>query len=153
MNSEELKEAFKNDHPELMKLNPDVEVYEIEEYGGSETNGEVIKYNPPLKKIEVSHPFIFDNRLVPKEFENIEVINITYVNSFPMEFDVSNDEEILIAEFYHPKRYMKFVERELKSISKKLLIKDLTKEEALDALTGDFKKLLEDFNADNYLNK
>jgi hypothetical protein len=96
-------------------------------------------------RFEVYHSFIFDNRLVPEEFQGIKVQNIT-LDDYPSEFDITEDAPILNAEYYHPDKYIKFVDREINTIAKKLKRKDLTKREALDALTGDFYLHLKWYN-------
>ena len=90
-------------------------------------------------EISVKHPFIFDNRLVPDEFQGIKVHNIIIGDS-PLEFpEPGHDFELL--EVYHaPERYINFVNRCITQIRKKLKNPDLPKEEALDAITGGFEK-------------
>ena len=74
---------------------------------------------------------------MPEAFKGIEVENIT-IGEYPSEFDVPDDAVILNTDYYHPEKYIQFVEREINIIAKKLKCKNLTKKEALDAITGDF---------------
>ncbi len=119
-----------------MRLNPKVFVSEIAEMA-STIKSDIERFDPPLIVISVHHPFIFDKRLIPDEFQGVEVRKVLDGNH-PKEFP-SNNAELPMEDWYAPERYIKFVENNLSIISKKLNIPDLTREEALDALTGDFK--------------
>ena len=145
MNNEALLKAFKKAHPKLVNLNPEITIYEVLEAIGDRTNHELIVYDPPLVRISIKHPFIFDNRLVPEEFNGIEVENIT-IGEYPSEFDVPDDAVILNTDYYHPEKYIKFVERELNTIGEKIKCKNLSKKEALNAITGDFDAHLKWYN-------
>jgi hypothetical protein len=135
MTKESIIAAFEKAHPKLLALSPIIRIDEITESFNS-TSSEIIKYDPPLFQITISHQFVFDNRLVPKEFNGIKVQN-QIVGSFPLEFPEPN-EEILIEEYYATERYVLFIDRSLPLIRKTLMNEKMTKEEALIALKGDF---------------
>lgn len=126
-----LLKMFKEANPELMALSPIVWVDEIIE---SSTSGELetILHDPPLLQITVQHPFIFDNRLVPKEFHGIKVGNFV-IGKFPSEFPEPLT-DITWEEYYAPERYTKFAKRKLAVIRKTLKKPNLTEEEAVNAL-------------------
>jgi hypothetical protein len=136
MNKEEILEQFKQQNPKLLELNPTILVTTITESWSSETD-ETIVYDPPKVQIEVRHPFIFDLRLIPKEFNGNEVIE-TIVGGYPSEFPSVNA-ALPLEDWYAPERYIKFVDKNLDLIRKKIKTPNLTRDEALDALTGDFK--------------
>lgn len=137
MIEEEVLAELREAHPKLFELNPDVSLYEIIE--SSEEGWEQLE--KLVYRIDVKHPFIFDVRLIPTEFNGISVRNI-WVGEFPEEFPSSND-SLPLEEWYAPGRYRKFVDRNLKLIADTLHQPDLSEPEALDALTGDFEKHLE----------
>jgi hypothetical protein len=126
-----LLKMFKEANPELMALSPIVWVDEIIESSTSE-NSEIILYDPPLLQITVQHPFVFNNRLVPSEFQGIKVGNFV-IGKFPSEFPEPLT-DITWEEYYAPERYRKFAKRKLALIRKKLKEPNLTEEEAVAAL-------------------
>lgn len=134
---EEILEQFKQENPKLLELNPEIKVVELTESWSSETNKTIV-YDPPQIEVEIRHPFIFDVRRIPKEFNGIKVVEELigkYPDEFPSEFASLSFED-----WYSPEWYVKFVDNNLDLISKKIKIPNLTREDALDALTGDFKK-------------
>jgi len=141
MDKETLLKEFIEANPELVQLNPEIKIRETTEV--YETGKEPIFYDPPLIQIEIRRPFIFDMRLIPEEFNGIEVIDYImsydttslYPKEFPSEYSSLPFEEFLAPEFF-----VKFVENNLPMIANKLKIPNLTKAEALDALTGNFEK-------------
>ena len=137
MIKEEILAEFRAAHPKLFELNPDVSVWEIEK----STDEDWEQMENPVYQIDVKHPFIFDVRLIPTEFNGISVRNI-WVGEFPEEFP-SEDDEIPVEVWYAPERYRKFVSRNLKLIADTLKHNEISEEEALDALTGDFEKHLD----------
>lgn len=137
MNKEKILDQFKQKNQKLVELSQKIRVTELLEGWNFETH-EVIVYNPPIIQIEVWRTFIFDIRLIPKEFNGIEVIDQFY-GSYPKEFP-SDNASLPLEEWEAPERYIKFVDNSLELISKKINIPNLIRDEALDALTGDFKK-------------
>lgn len=135
--SKVILKMFKEANPQLVVLSPKIFVDEILESSSSDST-EIIVHDPPVLQITVKHPFVFDNRLVPTEFQGIKVLNVT-TGKFPSEFPESLT-DILLVEYYNPERYFSFVKRSLSRIKKKLKRPDLSEEEALDALTGNFNK-------------
>lgn len=138
MNKEEILNQFKIKNPDLIKLNAKINIGEIIERYSSAT-GKTTIYNPPKLDITIKHPFIFDNRLIPKSFNGIEVRNVT-VGSYPKEFPSENCGGMTYEEMYAPENYEDFVDKNLNLINKKLKKSNLTKADILDALTGNFSK-------------
>jgi len=137
MNKEKLLETFQQKNQKLVELCQKIRITGLVEGWNAETK-EVIIYDPPLYQIEVWRPFLFDIRLIPKEFNGIKVVDQFY-GSYPKEFP-SDNAALPLEEFEAPDRYIKFVDNNLELISKKIKIPNLTRNTALDALTGDFKK-------------
>lgn len=133
--------AFKAANPDLVALSPKIIVDEMLGIAGSDYP-EPIEYDPPIPQITVTHNFIFDNRLIPTEFQGIEICNITLCISFPSEFPDPGYYGQPIEEYYAPERYIAFVKRMLPEIRKKLKKPDLSEAEALEAITGGWKKHL-----------
>jgi hypothetical protein len=134
MKTQEILREFKREHPSLVALNPEIIVDQIlwsssEDWAESET---------PTYDIQVRHPFVFDVRLIPSEFRGIPVKNV-WIGDFPEEFP-SDDEEIRLEVWCAPGNYERFVARCLSLIAETIRQPNLTKEEALHALTGDFQK-------------
>ncbi|MCB9190292.1 MAG: hypothetical protein H6602_01315 [Flavobacteriales bacterium] len=137
MIKQQILAAFQAAQPRLFELNPDVSVWEIIE--SSEDGWKELE--KPVYQIDVKHPFIFDLRLIPTEFNGIRVKNI-WIGEFPEEFPSSND-SLPLEQWYSPERYRKFVARNLNLIAETLDRPDISDVEALDALTGDFRKHVE----------
>ena len=96
-------------------------------------------------EITIFRPFIFDNRLIPEEFEGVKIKNVE-VGERPQEFDVDEKDESIPLELYDaPEKYIAFVDRCFDEIRLKLDNPKMTKEEMLDALTfeGNFAKHIE----------
>jgi len=137
MDKEKLLNQFKHKNKKLFELSQKIIVTGLVEDWNSETN-EVIVHNPPIYQIEVWRPFIFDVKLIPTEFNGIKVVDKLF-GSYPSEFP-SDKATLPIEEFEAPERYIKFVDNNIGLISNKIRIPNLTRADALDALTGDFKK-------------
>lgn len=87
--------------------------------------------------IKISRPLIFDNRLLPKRFEGLDVkTNIKLGNEMPKEFNVDRTQPDWHKTQYiwAPERFMKYVERCEKEIKAGLDSPLMTKVEMLDAL-------------------
>lgn len=132
----EILKRFTEKHKHLCALNPKIRIDEITESFSSESD-ETKFYDPPLLIIYVTHNFIFDNRLIPKAFENVEVVNETKSITVPKEFNP--EIELPLWEVYSQKNYESFVENNFELIQKKLKSANMQKQEMLDALTGGFK--------------
>ena len=88
--------------------------------------------------ISVSHPLIFDNRLLPKNFKGLTVR--AGINDFnlPEEFKIINNQKEYIWAY---QRYEQFVDGHFDEIRSKLENSELTRIEMLDALCfGDFEE-------------
>ncbi len=127
-----LKE-FMERHPELLNLKPELEITADAEDSKS----------VPVLEILVKHDFIFDNRLVPDEFDGTKVINVILVSTLPKYFNPRKDKPLWKVE--DPSNYIKFVEENSQSIREKLNSPTMTKTEMLEALTGGFEKHLSDW--------
>lgn len=93
-------------------------------------------------ELTVFHPFIFDNRILPKEFEGVKIKNVEE-GERPKEFDVDENEKFIPLDVYHsPEKYIKFVDRCFDDIRIQLENPNMSKDEMLDALTfdGSFKE-------------
>lgn len=137
-----LLKMFKQAHPLLDASVCIITVDEIVELSSSDST-EIISYNPPLLQISVKHPFVFDNRLIPQKFNEIKVHNITM--GIPFEFKPLTGKAPLF-EIEDPKKYESFVDHNLDLIRETLKNPKLSKEEALDALTGNFNEHVEWYN-------
>jgi hypothetical protein len=132
-------QALKAAHPKLFETDAIIDaclVYDKTE--GDKYGSRKVYYDPPISQISVFHDFLFDNRLVPQRFNNIEVMNIVRYplpENFP-EYDTHMSHRAA----YHPKHYITYVKANIALIRKTLGNDSLTELEALDALvhTGDF---------------
>ena len=135
-----LLKKFKEDNPELVALSPIIEVDGIFESSNNDYS-EIVAYGSPLMEITVKHPFVFDNRLVPQAFQGVKVNNVC-IGKFPKEFPEPTTDDVPLEIHFAPDRYIAFVNRKLTLIRKKLKKPNLTKGEALDAISfeGSFEK-------------
>jgi len=83
--------------------------------------------------IDLFIPNVFDYRIIPKNFMNVNINWMSFYCGFP-EIENCNS----------PKEYREFVDKYFKEIALKLEFKNTNKQELLDALTGGF----EDFKRD-----
>lgn len=94
--------------------------------------------------IKISRPLIFDNRLIPKRFEGLDVkTNIKLSVDMPVEFDVDRSQPDWHKKQYiwAPERFEKYVDRCEKEIKDLLNSPQITKPEILDALCfGNFEE-------------
>lgn len=119
-------------------------------YGYLKKKGLVIEglamIDPKKKKhvIKVSHPLVFDNRLVPKRFEGLDVkTSIKISTNMPTEFNVDRTQPNWhkVHYMWAPERFVKFVERCEKEIKAELECPEMSKSELLDALCfGNFEE-------------
>lgn len=87
--------------------------------------------------IKISRPLIFDNRLLPKRFEGLDVkTNIKLSTEMPEEFIVDRSQPDWHKKQYiwAPERFEKYVDRCEEEIKVQLNTPQLTKSELLDAL-------------------
>jgi hypothetical protein len=94
--------------------------------------------------IKVTRPLVFDNRLIPKRFEGLDVkTSIKISTNMPKEFSVDRTKPDWHKAYYiwAPERFMKFVERCENEIKAQLENPGMTKTELLDALCfGNFNE-------------
>lgn len=143
----QIKLEFESEYPELLKLKPEINVSTIIEEWNEDLE-QFVLVNPNRIEIHVNHPFIFDNRLVPTEFNGIKVTNITIDGAYPKEFfdDIEENVEIPFYILESPDKYISYVTQHLDSIRTELKAPNMTMAEALDALTGGFEKHKKWFN-------
>ncbi len=102
--------------------------------------------DPKKKKhvIKISRPLVFDNRLLPKRFEGLDIkTNIKLNDDMPKEFKVDRSKADWFKTQYiwAPERFEKFVNRCEKEIKEQLNAPELSKVELLDALCfGNFEE-------------
>lgn len=99
--------------------------------------------DPKRKKhvIDVSRPLVFDNRLLPKSFEGLEVKAIIH-GDLPTEFTIDRTQPDWQKKEYiwAPERFEQFVDRCAPEIKKTLGNVNMTRDEMLSALCfGDFQ--------------
>jgi hypothetical protein len=94
--------------------------------------------------IKISRPLVFDNRLIPKKFEGLDVkTNIKLNDEMPAEFQVDRTQPDWHKTQYiwAFERFEKYVERCEKDIKNQLNSPLMTKHEILDALCfGNFEE-------------
>ena len=98
--------------------------------------------DPKRKKhvIDISRPLVFDNRLIPKSFEGLDVKTVIH-GELPKEFSVDRTKPDWTKHEYiwAPERFENFVDRCSDEIKKQLGNKEMTRDEMLSALCfGDF---------------
>jgi hypothetical protein len=130
----DLLNRFTDANQRLVQMGAEIKISEIE----YDRDGNLC--DPPLKQIEVWHPFIFDNRLVPSSFEGVIVLNLTWSNSLPWITRPNDSTPLWEAE--SPHNYVCFVNSNIETIRSQLKMDHLTKEEALNAITGGFANYL-----------
>ena len=93
--------------------------------------------------IKISRPLVFDNRLLPRKFEGLDIkTNIKIDIAMPKEFAVDRSQPDWHKKQYiwAPERFVKYVNRCEKELKEQLNSPDMTKKELLDALCfGDFE--------------
>ena len=103
--------------------------------------GNHLWFSYPYPYIIVGTPYLFDKQLVPLDFMGYIIMHtccgLPYTRYFP------KDKSINIEEKYSSENLINFVENHLELIAWKLHKPNLKKEEALDAITGGFKKHIE----------
>jgi len=116
---------------------------------GLKINGIVeIDFNLGIMAIDVSHPFVFDNRALPQTFEDVDV-RAGIEGELPEEFKVNDREPDGYKNEYRwaPERFEAFVSRAEKEIKEKLGDENMSRDEILDAICfGNFKQHKERIN-------
>ena len=92
------------------------------------------KYTRDSVKISVMHPFVFDHRLIPKEYKGIKVEAGIFDSSIPEIFNPPIDELIPYDEYWDPDKFIRYVEWNIEHIRKVLNRPDMEMNEALDAI-------------------
>lgn len=118
-------------HPRLKNIEESVIVSSVV------GQGEVLWFSFPYPYIFIGTPFIFDKRIIPLEFKGYNVLRTSC--GLPPNRYFPKDKSLNIEEKYSPENLVNFVDDHLELISWKLNLPELTKEEALDALTGGFE--------------
>jgi len=92
--------------------------------------------------INISRPFVFDNRLIPEKFAGIPIKKRIY-GELPSEFKIkkANKNSQLKDYIWSPDRFERYVDRCAEEIQGELEIADMSRDEMLDALCfGNFEK-------------
>ncbi|OFY85382.1 MAG: hypothetical protein A3F72_03705 [Bacteroidetes bacterium RIFCSPLOWO2_12_FULL_35_15] len=126
---------FIKEHQQLIKLGAEITIDEFTESINSE---EIKVFDKPLLHINIKHPFIFDNRLIPADYKGIKVNNIV-VGEYPKEFPEPID-SMPLHEYESPEKYELFVANNLELIRHNLNAPQMNSIEALEALTGNYTK-------------
>ena len=110
---------------------------------GMKVNG-ISMIDPKKKKhvINISRPFIFDNRLMPKRYEGLDVKG-KIEGELPTEFTVDRSVPDWQKHQYiwAPERFEKFIDRCAEEVKAKLGNPNMMREEMLDALCfGNFNE-------------
>ena len=100
--------------------------------------------DPKRKKhvIDINRPFLFDNRILPKSFEGLDLKTVIQ-GELPAEFIVDRSKPDWTKREYiwAPERFEKYVDRCSDEIKKQLGNKEMTRDEMLSALCfGDFQE-------------
>ncbi len=127
---QKLFNQFKKAHYKLAQLKPTMFVTS---YVGV---GDAVWYDPPIPFVNIMRPFIIDRRLIPTEFNGYNV-NFMQLGGPPEGF--APDMALSQEDKYAPGNYIDYVDNNLQKLSKELLVSKLTREEALNALTGGFR--------------
>jgi hypothetical protein len=105
---------------------------------GLEIEG-IVNLMDDFNVISISHPLIFDNRLIPETFMGLAIRGHIHSDSIPDYF--SSDD------IWFPDNFVRFVDENEALIRENLNLKDSDKNELLDAICfGDFKKHLDLYN-------
>ena len=88
--------------------------------------------------INISTPFIFDHRQIPKKYLGLDVRTSTLENTIPKEFQNIDSEEEYVWAY---QRFEQYVENKYGSIIKTLGQRKMLREDMLDTICfGDFKR-------------
>jgi len=99
---------------------------------------DVVNLQMDIDVINVSHPLIFDNRLLPEKFMGLDVRSHVNDADIYKEFKVTDNQSEYIWAY---QRFEEFVDKNAAEIKAKLGNEDLSKIEMLDALCfGGFEK-------------
>jgi len=155
MKVKEFLEAFKNKYNALEEygLNMMGLYQEFDTHVGEELTigvGQELEpeddFIPEQCHLSIMHPFLFDNRKIPKFFMGVRVINVVQAPTFPpeieeIEFDPSGFE---VRET--PDKFRRYVENNSSLIRSTLHDNNMTFDDMLDAICyGDFEKYQADF--------
>lgn len=133
MDLKQIKSEFETSHPQLIEMGAEIEIAELE----YEEHTEI--------QITVRHPFIFDNRLVPDNYQSYKVNNLTLSHTIPVTLNPVVDLPLWHVE--NPNNYILFVQNNIEEIRRVLNKESITTYDALDAITGGFTKHLDYWNA------
>ncbi|MEZ4722153.1 MAG: hypothetical protein R2813_09790 [Flavobacteriales bacterium] len=98
-------------------------------------------YSRNTSVIAISHPLVFDNRLIPSNFEGTAVRSSIH-GELPKEFQIDQSTPNWYEKEYiwAPERFEKFVDRSIDELRKAFDNPEMSREEILDALCfGDFE--------------
>ncbi|MBL4656219.1 MAG: hypothetical protein JKY33_10405 [Bacteroidia bacterium] len=99
-----------------------------------------IKSGKMFTVINVSRPFMFDNRLIPAKFEGVEIKRKIY-GTLPSEFKINKKDSEQNGYIWAAERFEQYVDNHAEEIKIQLDNPDMSREEMLDALCfGNFEK-------------
>ncbi len=122
---------------QLLFAHPKLKSIEKSVFVSSCVGKENLWFSTRFPFITIGTPFIFDKRIIPLEFKGYSVTRTSC--GLPPKRYFSNDKTLPVEEKYSLDNLSNFVENHLELISWKLNRPELTKKEALDALTGGFE--------------
>jgi len=125
-------------HQQLLLAHPGLKNIEKSIFVSSAVcQGDNLWFSTRFPFITIGTPFIFDKRLVPFDFKGYNILRTSCGLPFKRYFPT--DKSLYVEEKYSPENLNNFVDNHLELISWKLNKPALTKEEALEALTGGFE--------------
>ncbi|MBP6871793.1 MAG: hypothetical protein KBC43_07280 [Bacteroidales bacterium] len=97
--------------------------------------------------LSVMHPFIFDNRKIPKVFMGVRVLNVVRADTMPSELEEIVYDPAGFEMNYTPGQYFSYIKENMDLIRDTLKEHDMSLEDMLDAICfGDFNKFQQEFD-------
>ncbi len=102
--------------------------------------------NPVCCHLSIMHPFIFDNRKIPKVYMGVRVLNIVQADTMPSELEEIVYDPAGFEMNHTPGQYFDFIKENMDFIRATLKEPEISLDEMLDAICfGDFKKFEQEF--------
>ena len=102
---------------------------------------------PEQCHLSVMHPFIFDNRKIPKVYMGVRVLNIVRADTMPSELEEIVYDPAGFEMNYTPGQYFAFIQENMDLIRATLKEPEMSFDEMLDAICfGDFNKFQQEFD-------
>ncbi len=132
---QKLRKQFLYENPEIKMTSKKVIVTSII---ASFSDGHKLFFRHPFPVVVVFTAFIFDRRIIPGNFKGYEVSTVMCTHPPKKYFPAGKNIPFEVK--YAPEHFINFVDNHLNLISWKLNKPNMTKEEALNALTGNFAR-------------